>query len=86
MTSTGTVKWFNNAKGYGFLLPTDGGGDVFVHYSAIVMDAYRTLKAGQRVAFDLVDGPKGRHAVDVRKIDTDATAPDPASQDPASGS
>ena len=57
--STGQVKWFNNAKGFGFILPDDGGADLFAHYSAISMDGYKTLKAGQLVTFDAVDGPKG---------------------------
>ena len=64
--ATGTVKWFNNAKGYGFVIPAAGGGDVFVHYSCIQMDGYRTLCAGQQIAFDVEDGPKGLHAVNVR--------------------
>ena len=59
---TGTVKWFNNAKGYGFILPEQGGGDVFAHYSVIDMDGYKTLKAGQQVQFEAVDGPKGLQA------------------------
>jgi len=63
---TGTVKWFNNAKGYGFILPEDEEIDVFAHYSAIEMDGYKTLKAGQQVQFDLVDGDKGKHAANIR--------------------
>lgn len=63
---TGTVKWFNNAKGYGFILPEDEETDVFAHYSAIDMDGYKTLKAGQQVEFDLVDGDKGKHAANIR--------------------
>lgn len=62
---TGTVKWFNNAKGYGFILPEEGGDDLFVHYSAIRMDGYKTLKAGQAVQFDAESGDKGQHAVNV---------------------
>ena len=58
----GTVKWFNNAKGYGFILPDTGDGDVFAHYSAIDMDGYKTLKAGQTVQFEAEAGPKGLHA------------------------
>lgn len=63
---TGTVKWFNNAKGYGFILPDEGGDDLFAHYSAIEMDGYRTLKAGQQVSFDVVKGDKGLHATGIR--------------------
>jgi CspA family cold shock protein len=62
---TGTVKWFNNAKGYGFILPEEGGDDLFVHYSAIDMDGYKTLKAGQAVRFEAETGAKGQHAVNV---------------------
>ena len=67
---TGTVKWFNNAKGYGFILPSDSEVDVFAHYSAISMQGYRTLKAGQSVSFDLVDGDKGQHAENIAPLDT----------------
>lgn len=66
---TGTVKWFNNAKGFGFILPEDQDIDVFAHYSAIEMDGYKTLKAGQRVQFELVDGEKGKHAANIRMTD-----------------
>ena len=69
---TGTVKWFNNAKGYGFILPEEGGDDLFVHYSAIDMDGYKTLKAGQAVQFDAESGDKGQHAVNVRTVDESA--------------
>jgi CspA family cold shock protein len=63
----GTVKWFNNAKGYGFLLSDDGSGDdIFAHYSAIEMEGYKTLKAGQSVIFDLIQGSKGVHAANIR--------------------
>lgn len=58
----GTVKWFNNAKGFGFIRPEDGGEDIFAHYSTIQMDGYRTLKAGQNVNYELTAGPKGHHA------------------------
>ena len=64
--ATGKVKWFNNAKGYGFILPEGGGEDLFVHYSSIQMDGYKTLKAGQDVEFDVLEGPKGFHAVNIR--------------------
>ncbi|MGI9293995.1 MAG: cold shock domain-containing protein CspD [Pseudomonadales bacterium] len=71
---TGVVKWFNNAKGYGFILSEDSSGDIFAHYSAIKMDGYKTLKAGQKVQFTTEDGPKGVHAVDIQAID-DTTEP-----------
>jgi len=61
----GTVKWFNDAKGFGFI-SQDGGDDVFVHHTAIQMDGFRSLKEGQRVEFDVVKGPKGLQAANVR--------------------
>jgi len=67
---TGTVKWFNNAKGYGFILPDQGGEDLFAHYSAIEMDGYKTLKAGQAVKFDIVEGDKGLHATNIQADDS----------------
>ncbi|MBV7314580.1 cold shock domain-containing protein CspD [Shewanella sp. NIFS-20-20] len=60
--ASGTVKWFNNAKGFGFICPDEGGEDVFAHYSTITMEGYRTLKAGQPVEFEVEQGPKGMHA------------------------
>ncbi len=60
--ANGTVKWFNNAKGFGFICPEAGGEDVFAHYSTIEMEGYRTLKAGQSVQFEVEEGPKGMHA------------------------
>ena len=69
---TGKVKWFNNAKGYGFILPDEGGGDLFAHYSAIQMDGYKTLKAGQAVVFDVIQGPKGHHAVNITADESEA--------------
>ncbi len=60
--ATGIVKWFNNAKGYGFVTPDSGEQDIFVHFSAIAMDGYKTLKEGQRVEFEVQEGPKGLHA------------------------
>ena len=72
--STGQVKWFNNAKGFGFILPDDGGDDLFAHYSAIGMDGYKTLKAGQLVSFDAIQGPKGLHATNIHAV-TGATEP-----------
>jgi cold shock protein len=77
MNGFGTVKWFNDAKGFGFIEPEDGGGDVFAHFSAIQMEGYRSLKQGSRVAFDLIDGPKGRLAQNIRAVDASGE-PDPA--------
>ncbi|MEZ5540079.1 MAG: cold shock domain-containing protein CspD [Pseudomonadales bacterium] len=62
---TGTVKWFNNAKGYGFILPDGGGEDLFAHFSTITMDGYKTLKAGQPVSYEITQGPKGLHATNI---------------------
>ncbi len=64
---TGTVKWFNNSKGYGFVTPDSGDQDVFVHFSAIEMEGYKTLKEGQKVQFEVTEGPKGLHAVSVNE-------------------
>ena len=63
--ATGTVKWFNNAKGYGFILADEGGEDLFAHYSAITMEGYKTLKAGQQVTFEVTKGDKGLHAINI---------------------
>jgi CspA family cold shock protein len=63
----GTVKWFSNEKGYGFIARPDGD-DVFVHFSAIVGDGYRTLTEGQEVEFDIVEGPKGKQAANVKPV------------------
>ena len=70
--STGQVKWFNNAKGFGFILPDEGGDDLFAHYSAIGMEGYKTLKAGQLVSFDTIEGPKGLHAANIHAADAPA--------------
>ncbi len=64
--ATGTVKWFNESKGFGFISPADGGKDVFVHFSAISSDGFRTLAEGQQVTFEVEDGPKGPQAVNVQ--------------------
>ena len=64
--ASGTVKWFNAEKGFGFIAPEDGSADVFVHHSNIQMSGFRSLEEGQAVEFDLQEGPKGLQAVDVR--------------------
>lgn len=64
----GTVKWFNDAKGFGFIEPEGGGADVFAHFSAVQMDGFRTLKQGGRVTYELVQGPKGDLAQDIRPV------------------
>ncbi len=66
--ATGTVKWFNAAKGYGFITPSDGGDDVFAHYSAIEMDGYKTLREGQQVEYEVQEGPKGPQASRIRAL------------------
>ncbi|MEJ2800734.1 cold-shock protein [Comamonadaceae bacterium PP-2] len=81
--ATGTVKWFNDAKGFGFIEPDESGGDVFAHFSAISMEGFKTLKEGGRVEFDLVEGPKGRLAQNIRSSDQPAPAKDePAAAEP----
>jgi CspA family cold shock protein len=64
----GTVKWFNSEKGYGFIAPKDGGPDVFVHFSSIAMEGYRTLDEGQLVEFEVTQGQKGPQADNVRPV------------------
>ncbi|MGH8113884.1 MAG: cold-shock protein [Rhodanobacteraceae bacterium] len=63
--AVGTVKWFNDAKGFGFITPDGGGADVFVHFSAVRAQGFRSLKEGQRVQFEIVQGPKGMQAAEV---------------------
>ena len=71
----GVVKWFNDAKGFGFIQPEDGGDDVFAHFSAVQMDGFRTLKQGSRVTFDVVAGPKGQLAQNIRPLSESSKAP-----------
>ena len=66
--TTGTVKWFNDAKGYGFITPENGSKDCFVHHTAIKADGFRSLAEGDRVEFDIVEGQKGPAAANVQKI------------------
>lgn len=68
MRTTGTVKWFNDAKGYGFITPEDGSRDCFVHHSAIQGEGFKTLAEGERVEFDVVEGAKGPAAENVAKL------------------
>lgn len=64
--ATGTVKWFNESKGFGFITPSDGSKDVFVHFSAIASEGFRTLAEGQAVTFNVENGPKGLQATNVK--------------------
>lgn len=72
--ATGTVKWFNDAKGFGFIEPDGGGPDIFAHFSAITMEGFKTLKQGARVSFEITEGPKGQLAQNIQ-----AQPGDPAS-------
>ncbi len=66
--ASGTVKWFNDAKGFGFITQDNGGDDVFCHHTAIVADGFRSLQEGQKVEFDVTKGPKGLQAANVRAV------------------
>ena len=65
--ATGTVKWFNDAKGFGFITPDDGSEDLFAHFSAITMAGFKTLKEGEKVTFDVTQGPKGKQASNIAR-------------------
>lgn len=64
--ASGIVKWFNDAKGFGFITPDEGGEDLFAHFSAIEIDGFKTLKEGQKVTFEVVTGPKGKQAAHIK--------------------
>lgn len=66
--ATGLVKWFNNAKGFGFITPDEGGEDLFAHFSAITGSGYKSLKENERVSFDVTEGPKGKQASNIQKL------------------
>lgn len=72
--ATGTVKWFNNQKGYGFICPANSNDEIFAHFSSIVMEGYKSLKAGQRVEFEINEGPKGLHALNIRPDEAEQKA------------
>ena len=74
----GTVKWFNDAKGFGFIEPLEGGEDVFAHFSAIQMEGFRTLKQGGKVSFELVQGPKGQLAQNIQPLEAALESPVPS--------
>ena len=67
--STGTVKWFNDSKGFGFITPDDGGKDLFVHFSAIQSNGFKTLEENQKVSYAVTSGPKGDQATNIQSID-----------------
>jgi CspA family cold shock protein len=66
--ATGTVKWFNDAKGFGFITPEGGGADLFAHFSAIQSSGFKTLQENQKVEFDVVSGPKGLQAANIKPV------------------
>lgn len=66
--ASGIVKWFNDAKGFGFITPDEGGEDFFAHFSAIEIEGFKTLKEGQKVTFEVVTGPKGKQAAHIKPV------------------
>ena len=66
--ASGSVKWFNDAKGFGFITPDEGGEDLFAHFSAIEIEGFKTLKEGQKVTFEVVTGPKGKQAAHIKPV------------------
>ncbi len=64
----GVVKWFNDAKGFGFITPDEGGEDLFAHFSAIEMKGFKSLKEGQKVTFEVIEGPKGKQAAHIKPV------------------
>ena len=68
--ATGTVKWFNDAKGFGFITPDQGSEELFAHFSAIQASGFRSLKEGQKVSFEVVDGPKGKQAQNIMAVES----------------
>lgn len=82
--SIGTVKWFNDAKGFGFIEPEEGGEDVFAHFSAIQMQGFRTLKQGSKVSYELIQGPKGWLAQNICPVEAQNVRPEESTAAPAS--
>lgn len=66
--ASGIVKWFNDAKGFGFITPDEGGEDLFAHFSAIEIEGFKTLKEGQKVTFEVITGPKGKQATHIKPV------------------